>query len=235
MIGEIVKRLIGVEDSPKWLEREVYKKIEEGLAVVDAVNYLAPWLWKIYKSNVIRHKPGRSSVRKASHFLVAEFLEQLGYEVTFVQLFGTTLPAAKSSRGDVPVLPLFDTKRKSLYLAAKAKKLGIVTVTTERLEGVTAEVIKLDKSPYYYLFVPNLKKYIETAPPIAAEVDKKNLDLYYYWRYFRQRGYLVLVEKEIGGVEVDILAVGLGKYAVVREGNRRVTRLKKLVDAVYLV
>lgn len=42
MIEKAVRKILGVEDSPKWLEREVLRKMEEGLDLESAVGFLAP-------------------------------------------------------------------------------------------------------------------------------------------------------------------------------------------------
>ncbi|ACB40425.1 hypothetical protein [Pyrobaculum neutrophilum] len=241
MIEKAVKRVVGVEDAPPWLVREVFKKVEEGLDIASAVNYLAPRLSEIHRANLAKFRPGRASIRKASPFLTAELIERLGYGVQFVELFGHTLPAAvRGERLYTPVVTIFDGKRKSLYLAAKSKRLResvVQLTTTEEVEGVLAEVVTVDKPPYYYLYVSaNVARLIDGSRPIQAEVNRRYGDLYYYWRYFRERGYLVLVGREIGGVAVDLLAVGLGKYAVVSgAGRRKVGRLRKVVDSVYVL
>jgi len=239
MIEKTVKKIIGVEDAPKWLEQEVLKKIEEGFDVESAVNYLAPWIQQIYWNNLAKHKPGRGVIRKAAPFLIAEVVERLGYRVEFVELFGSTFPAAVRGEGlYTPVVPIFDGKRKSQYIAAKTKRLmrSVVQITTTKeVEGILADVVKIEKPPYYYLHVPaNLSRLIEESMPLTATVNRRYRRVYYYWKHFRDRGYLVLVGKEIGGVTVDLLAVGLGRYAVVSGGDRKIARLRKVVDAVYL-
>jgi hypothetical protein len=239
MIEKIVKKLIGVEDAPKWLEREVFKKMEEGFDIEGAVNYLAPWIQQIHRNNLAKYRPGRGVIRKAAPFLTAEAIERLGYRVEFVELFGYTFPAAVRGEGRyTPVVPIFDGKRKSQYIAAKTKKFMrsvIQITTTKEVEGVLAEVVKIERPPYYYLHVPaSLSRLIEESLPIEATVNKRYRDIYYYWKYFRERGYLVLVGKEVGGVVVDLLAVGLGRYAVVSRGDKKIARLRKIIDAVYL-
>ncbi|MFN3804721.1 MAG: hypothetical protein ACK4SY_06670 [Pyrobaculum sp.] len=240
MIEKIVGRLVGVEDAPKWVEKEVFRKVEEGLDLEGAVNFLAPWLYRIYRANVAKYRPGRSSIRKASSFLTAELIEGLGYRVGFIHLFGEVMPAAvRGGHVYTPVLPIFDARRKSLYLASKARDAmrNVIQLTaTREAEGVLAEVIKLDRPPYYYLTTSaNLKRLIEESTPISTTRDKKYEALYHHWRHFRQKGYLVLVGREVGGVKVDLLAVGVGRYAVVRDGGRKIARLRKVVDAYYLV
>jgi hypothetical protein len=239
MIEKTVKKVIGIEDAPKWLEQEVLKKIEEGFDVESAVNYLAPWIQQIYWNNLAKHRPGRGVIRKATPFLTAETVERLGYRVEFVELFGSTFPAAVRGEGlYTPVVPIFDGKRKSQYIAAKTKRLMrsvIQITTTKEVEGILADVVKIEKPPYYYLHVPaNLSRLIEESLPIAATVNRKYRGIYYYWKYFREKGYLVLVGKEIGGIVVDLLAVGLGRYAVVSGGDKKIARLRKVIDAVYL-
>lgn len=242
MIEKVVKELFGVEDAPKWLEKEVLRKIEEsGMDVQSAVHYLAPLIAEVHRANISKYRPGGSSIRKASVYLTAELLERWGYKVEFVELFGTTLPAAVRGEGRyVPVVPIFDTKKKSKYLAAKSKRLmhSIIQISaTPEAEGVVAEVLRVEKPPYYYLYTyADIGKLVEEARPLTATVNKKRGKIYSYWKFFRERGYLVLVGREIGGIAVDLLAVGLGKYAVV-SGNsgKKVARLRKFVDAIYLV
>jgi hypothetical protein len=239
MIEKAVRKILGVEDSPKWLEREVLRKMEEGLDLESAVGFLAPWLQQIHRANLAKYRPGRGMIRKAAPFLTAETVERLGYRVEFVELFGSTFPAAVRGEGIyTPVVPIFDCKRRSQYIAAKTRKLmeSVVQITTTKeVEGVLADVVKMDKPPYYYLHVQaNLSKLIEESTPITATVNRRYRRVYYYWKHFRDRGYLVLVGKEIGGVTVDLLAVGLGRYAVVSGGDRKIARLRKVVDAVYL-
>ncbi|WP_148683144.1 hypothetical protein [Pyrobaculum ferrireducens] len=241
MIEKAVKKILGIEDAPKWLEREVLRKVEEGLDVDSAVSYLAPLITEVHRTNLAKFRPGGASIRKASVFLTAELIERLGYHAEFIELFGSTLPAAARGGGTyTPVVPIFDKKRKSQYLASKSRKYMrsvIQITTTPDAEGVLAEVVKTQKPPYYYLYTSaNVGKLIEDSVPISATVNKKFRDLYFYWRLFRERGFLVLVGREIGGVSVDILAVGLGKYVVVTGANsKKLNRLKKVVDAVYLV
>ncbi|ABL87798.1 conserved hypothetical protein [Pyrobaculum islandicum DSM 4184] len=240
MIEKIVKRIIGVEDAPAWLVREVFKKVEDGLDIDSAVNYLAPKLTEIYKSNIAKYRPGRASIRKASAFLVAEFIERLGYSVEFINLFGASFPAAvRGERLYTPLALILDEKRKSLYLAAKARRLmqSVIQLTmTRNVDGVLVEVVRIEKPPYYYLYTSaNVARLIEESRPIVATVNKKLGKLYYYWRHFRERGYLVLVDKEVGGVVVDLLAVGLGRYAVVSRKSKKIGRLRKVLDSIYLV
>ena len=66
MIEKTVKKVIGIEDAPKWLEQEVLKKIEEGFDVESAVNYLAPWIQQIYWNNLAKHRPGCGLIRKVA-------------------------------------------------------------------------------------------------------------------------------------------------------------------------
>ncbi|MEZ0319316.1 MAG: hypothetical protein ABWK05_04895 [Pyrobaculum sp.] len=241
MIAKAVKKILGVEDSPKWLEREVARRMQEqGLDVEGAVGYMAPWLTQIHKANLAKFRPGRAGVRKAAKFLTAELIERAGFGVSFVNIFGDVFPAAVRGGGlYTPVIPLFDDKKKSLYIASKSKKYmqNVIQITTSReVEGVVVDVVRLEKPPYYYLYTEaNLARLIENTIPITASVNKKTEKLYYYWRHFRERGYLVLAGREIGGVAADVLAVGLGKYAVVIGEGKRANRLRKILDAVYVV
>ncbi|MEM0484083.1 MAG: hypothetical protein QW434_05235 [Pyrobaculum sp.] len=242
MIEKAVKKILGVEDAPKWLEREVFKKMEEsGFDIQSAVSYLAPVIEAVYKSNLEKYRPGGASIRKAAAFLTAELLERWGYRVEFVELFGATLPAAVRGNGlYTPAVPIFDSKRKSLYLASKSRKYmrNVIQITTNpNAEGILAEVIKIQKPPFYYLYTSaNIQRLVEESVPMAATVNKKYGNLYYYWRHFRERGFLVLVGREVAGVAVDILAIGLGKYAIVANaGGKKISRLRRVVDAVYLV
>ncbi|MEM1597869.1 MAG: hypothetical protein QXP31_04075 [Pyrobaculum sp.] len=241
MIEKAVKKILGVEDSPKWLEREVAKRMQEqGLDVEGAVGYMAPWLSQIHRANLAKFRPGRSSIRKAAKFLAAELIERAGFGVSFVNIFGDVFPAAvRGEERYTPVIPLLDDKKKSLYIASKSRKYmqNIIQITTSReVEGVVVDVVRLERPPYYYLYTEaNIAKLVENSAPITATVNKKLEKLYYYWRHFRERGYLVLVGREIGGVAADILAVGLGKYAVVVGEGKRANRLRKILDAVYVI
>jgi len=241
MLEKIVKRLVGVEDAPKWLEREVYDRARrDGTDVESVVNYLAPRLYEIYRGNLAKYRPGRHVIRKAAPYLVAELIQQLGYPVAFVNLFGEILPAAVRGEGVyTPVLLFMDAKRKSLYLASKSRKImqSVVQLTaTSEVDGIVAEIVKVEKPPYYYLTTrADLRKHIESSMPITATPSPKYGAIYHYWRHFRERGYLVLVGKEVGGVTVELLAVGIGKYAVVGRHSKKIARLKKLLDGIYLV
>lgn len=241
MITKAVKKLIGVEDAPKWLEDKVLKKMaEENIDVESAVNYLAPLILNIYRSNLAKFRPGKSSIKKASIFITAELIERWGYGVDFIQIFGEVMPAAVRGAGlYTPVIPIFDEKKRSLYMASKSRKhlYNVIQITTTKnIEGVLVDVVKIDKPPFYYLYTAaDLGKMIDSSIPMASlTVSKKHRQLYNYWKFFRDRGYLVLVGKEIAGVRVELLAVGLGRYVVVSNGSR-VGRLRKLVDGVYLI
>ncbi len=242
MIEKAIKKILGIEDAPKWLEREIFKKMEEsGVDIQSAVNYLAPVIETVYKSNLEKYRPGGASIRKAAVFLTAELLERWGYQVEFVELFGTTLPAAvRGGNLYTPVVPIFDSKRKSLYLASKSKKYmhNVIQITTSPdVEGVLAEVIKIQKPPFYYLYTSaNIRRLVDGSLPMTATVNKRYGNLYYYWKHFREKGFLVLVGREVAEIPVDILAVGLGKYAVVTDARgKKLKRLRKVVDALYLV
>jgi hypothetical protein len=241
-VREAVRKLLGVEDAPEWLLRRIVQEMRErGLDVEGAVSYLAPLIERVYGSNVRRYRPGRASIRKASVFLTAEMLEMLGYRVEFIRLFGTAVPAAVKGEGVyTPAIPVFDSKRRTRYIAALSRKLmrSVIQITTVRgAEGVLAEVVRVDRPPFYYLYTPaDLRPLLEGALPIQAQRDSALNKLYQYWKLFRERGYLVLVGREIGGVVVDLLAVGLGRYAVVRgAGGRKLARLRRVLDGIYVV
>jgi len=241
MLEKIVKRLVGVEDAPKWLEREVYDRAQrDGVDIESVVNYLAPWLLEIYRGNLVKYRPGRHVIRKAAPYLVAELIQQSGFQVAFINLFGEILPAAVRGEGTyTPVLLFMDAKKKSLYLASKSRKImkNVVQLTaTGEIDGIIAEIVKIERPPYYYLTTrADLRRHIEGSVPITATPSPRYNAIYYYWRYFRERGYLVLVGKEVGGVAVELLAVGIGKYAVVSRHSKKIARLKKLLDGIYLV
>jgi hypothetical protein len=185
---------------------------------------------------VRRYRPGRASIRKASVFLTAEMLEMLGYRVEFIRLFGTAVPAAVKGEGVyTPAIPVLDSKRRTRYVAALSRRLmrSVIQITTVR----GAEVVRVDMLPFYYLYTPaDLRPLLEGALPIQAQRDGALNKLYQYWKLFRERGCLVLVGREVGGVVVDLLAVGLGRYAVVRRaGGRKLARLRRVLDGIYVV
>jgi len=66
--------------------------------VESAVNFLAPWLQQIHRANLAKYRPGRGMIERRL-LLTAEIVERLGYRVEFVELFGSTFPAAVRGEG----------------------------------------------------------------------------------------------------------------------------------------
>ncbi|MEZ0248579.1 MAG: hypothetical protein ABWJ97_04840 [Thermoproteus sp.] len=238
-VGEVV----GVYDAPDWLAADLlgdlagWSEIDEG-TLRRLVELNSARLFEILRRNLQLYRPGRSSVRKAAPYLVAELLEAKGLRPAFVRLFGSVFPAAR--RGDglyTPVVPVVEAKRPLLNrLSALARYPGayVVASAVEDVPGLRLEVRRTQRPPYYYAIAEGLGQAVERAGALRAPRDEQAYRLYSFWKKYRSQGYLVLAGREVAGVVVDVLAVGFGRYgAVVGASRRKINRLSKFLDGVY--
>ncbi|MCI4465473.1 MAG: hypothetical protein JHC22_06790 [Thermoproteus sp.] len=243
ILKKVVGEVVGVYDSPDWLVAEILGDLA-GWDEVDydvlrrAVELNSSKLHDVFRRNLQLYRPGRSSIRKAAPYLVAELLEAEGLEPAFIKLNGAILPAAYRGRGlYTPVVPVVEAKRAVLSrLSALAKYPGayVVASAADGVPGLRLEVRRIQRPPYYYAVVDGLGRALERAGAMRAKRDGVAGRLYAFWRSYRSRGYLVLAGREVGGVVVDVLAVGLGKYGAVAGASRRkINRLSKFLDEVY--
>lgn len=240
-VGEIV----GVFDAPDWLAAEILGDLPGWEALSDevirrAVELNSPKIFNILRRNLQLYRPGRSSVRKAAPYLVAELLEASGYRPAFLRLLGAVIPAAYKGHGlYTPVVPVVEAKRAVLNrISALSRYPGayVVLSAVDTVPGLKLEVRRVQRPPYYYAVADGLGQAVERAGALRARRDESADRLYAFWRKYRSQGYLVLAGREIGGVVVDILAVGLGKYgAVAKASRRKINRLSKFLDEVYEV
>ncbi|AEA13346.1 hypothetical protein TUZN_1886 [Thermoproteus uzoniensis 768-20] len=242
-LRKVVGEVVGVYDAPGWLIAEIlgdlagWEDVNEDV-LRRAVELNSSKLHGLLRRNLQLYRPGRSSIRKAAPYLVAELLEAGGLRPAFVNLFGAVLPAAYRGHGlYTPVVPVVEAKRAVLNrLSALARYPGtyVVLSAVDGVPGLKMEIRKIQKPPYYYAVAEGLGRALERAGAMRARRDEAAERLYSFWRRYRSQGYLVLAGREVGGVVVDVLAVGLGKYgAVVGASRRKINRLSKFLDEVY--
>ncbi|MFB6489691.1 MAG: hypothetical protein TU35_000330 [Thermoproteus sp. AZ2] len=237
--------VLGVYDAPDWLAAELlgdlggWRGFDEAL-IRRLVELNSAKLWGVLQRNLEAYRPGRGGVRRAAPYLVAELIEARGVEPAFIRLGSLSVPAVPRGRGlYTPVIPVVEAKRPLLYaLSSLSKWAGryVVASAVESVPGVRLEIRRLKRPPYYYAVAEGLWSAVDRAGALRAPLDKSAARLYGFWREYRSRGFLVLAGRDVGGVRVDVLAVGLGKYgAVAGAGPRRMNRLSKFLDAVYRV
>lgn len=237
-----VGELLGVYDAPDWLAAELlgdlgeWGRVDEELAR-RLVLLNSPRLSELLRRNLDAFRPGRSSIRRAAPFLTAELIESWGIKPLFVKFEGLSVPAVPRHHGlATPIVPIVEAKRPLLYkLSAMSKFAGsfVVLSAVDGVPGVRVEVEKLKRPPYYYAMAEGLRDAVERAGAMRLPADKAAWSLYQFWREHRARGFLVLAGREVAGVKVDLLAVGLGRYgAVVGASGRKINRLSKYLDSV---
>lgn len=242
-LRKAVGEMTGVFDAPDWLAAEIlgdlpgWDSLSEEV-IRRAVELNSPKIFGALRRNLQLYRPGRSSIRKAAPYLIAELLEANGYKPAFLRLFGALIPAAYRGRGlYTPVIPVVEAKRAVLNrIAALSRYPGayVVLSAVDSVPGLKLEVRRVQRPPYYYAVAEGLGRAVEAAGALRARQDESAARLYSFWKTYRSQGYLVLAGREIGGVVVDVLAVGLGKYGVVAGASRRkINRLSKFLDQVY--
>lgn len=230
MLAPLVRRYLGVEDAPRWLAAEVERAGGDPEAAVAA---MAPQLAQVLRRNLARFRPGGGSLRKAAPFLAAELVERAGMQPAFVRLAGQTVAAAARGEGlYTPVVALWARRRQAPLAAVARRHMSrVVALAMDgESEGVVASVERLETPPYYVLRAP-IARLLAAAGAMRLPRDHHMERLYAHWRRFRERGLLTLAWREYAGVLADILAVGLGIYAVA--SGRRARRLARYVDEVY--
>jgi len=106
-LKKVVGEVVGVYDSPDWLIAEIlgdlagWDEVDEDV-LRRAVELNSSKLHDVFRRNLQLYRPGRSSIRKAAPYLVAELLEAEGLEPAFIKLNGAICPPPT---GDVTSTP----------------------------------------------------------------------------------------------------------------------------------
>lgn len=242
-VRKAVGEIIGVYDAPDWLIGDLlgdlgsWDYVDEVLAR-RLVELNSPKLFEAFKRNLQQFRPGRSSIRKAAPYLVAELAENAGFKPSFIRLFGVVLPAVYRGGGlYTPLVPVVEARKPVLNLLTTISKYpgaSVVLSSVDKVPGLRLEIRRLHKAPFYYAIADGLADAVERAGALRAPRDEAGERLYSFWSEHRRRGFLVVPGREVAGYVVDMLAVGLGRYgAVVKASRRKINRLSKYLDAVY--